>query len=467
MVPVHVNRREFGGEEDAFRLAVDWQHNRLLAADATAATATTRGGGGGGAREQTGVTDVYAQKNQSIKNSDRSASSDDTAASDDDTSAGSRIDAVHGGYGKESRGGGSGSSDGWGTFVAFASHGKARAARQFLEETFSDSSVATLSHTRRHGACFLVHANAAAVDALFLDDEEEWANGENAALFRGGIESEDRWRSQVTGPTSVAVGDEQKRGEEGGRWLLEGFMALPPNLKIAPTMLDHLGLIETSREPMVQTRTPTTKGGVGRERGGGEEGYVLGNDTPRTKTEEKEAKKTSQGGLSGQDSDLLTTSPGRAVHKDGLIVFLSPGSVAPGEERAVAERWRRGWGSPTLDLYSLSFWSDPQHGAPAATATGAPAKSPAMPPRGANTSPLRQETREGEAGAAKPVQDDDETAAAAAAASAVHVREWVGAARVVHSLSDSAGVTPAVACGWDRVRVSTEGPGFMTVRGDH
>lgn len=509
---VIIGRREFGNGQESFRLAVEWQHQRLLEA-AAAAEATEAS------------TDNFAWEDSNK----RIEHGGDSASSDVEDIAG-RLVGTRRNRGYRSGGSESGKDQGWGTYVFFTSHSRARAARSVLAENFSPASVATLAHNQRHGGCFLVHASALAVDALAFRDEKTRQYGSH-----GGNASMEETKDDVFMATSAS-----SDLEEGP--LFEGFVALPPNLKISPSFFDHYGV---SRAPAV-IKTETTNGDgtevdhsddaldnstASRDtepgnnysssktrisgRGGGLSAEETGEE-PRTsfaggRERERVDPRTAKPQIAG---DLLTTVPGKAVHDGGLIVFLSPGSVPVGEEKAVAERWRRGWASPTLDLHALSFWSDPQG---AGAGEGVPEESVA---RGPNTKAERANTTvktraggsddvtlaphsEVETGVLSDVDgrsgsegkkteltshtDDRDgpvvgvssvvgessaddgrvsTATTEAETAAVLVREWAGAARVVHTLADRGGLTPADACGWDRVRVAPEGPGLMTVRGE-
>lgn len=290
---------------------------------------------------------------------------------------------------------------GRGTFVAFTGHAEGSRARKVLMAAFSPASVSTVANSRRHGACFLVHAHVDDVDA-FLN-------------------------SSVGGSSGSADS------------LLEGFIAFPPNLKLSPSLLDHGSLDETrlSRAP------PSGEGdaGAGGDDGSSATAAATGNSDRGARTNLAAAANAATGAataaaarardpLAAEDpsSDSAgprTTTPGRALHRDGLVVLLSPGSVRRSDRdhgRAVADRWRREWSSDELDLHALSFWSDP--------------------------------------GRARVGREGGSTEALLA-------REWGGAARAVHSLAERrGGVSPAEACGWGGVRVAMEGPDLMAVRGE-
>lgn len=375
------NRREFGDEEEAFQLALDWQHKRLLAAAAEAPGSTEE--------HQTASANNPKRKYRNLA-SDR----DDNVPA----SVGSAVE-------EESAEGGDTSGAGRGTYVAFASHGNAHAARGFLVEQFSATSLATVAHDRQYGACFLVHASAAEVDALLLD---------------------------------VSKREEEDTGGDAKTWPLEALVALPSTLKIAPSMFNHLGSAVIPEKNSMAQVAPVSKRRGDQSDGEGDAGTDNGiSDKP-----------TNQ-----HDGHVLTTTPGKAVNQHGLIVSLSPGSVTPEGKHTAAERWRREWGSPVLDLHSLSFWSDQQNGA----APVAVAKAKQVPTRANDV-----ESRRAPAAGLGGVWGGGDIYEAAV----MHVREWVGAARVVHALADSAGVTPADACGWDRVGVAPEAPGLMIVGGE-
>lgn len=358
--PPPAHRRDFGDDEEAFRVAVDWQHARLRAAAAEAA-------------------------------------GDETAADD----------ALRGDA-NSSGGSGGGGGAGWGTFVVLASHGAARRTRVELEVAFSPASVLTVAHNRWQGSCFLVHASVDAVDALLLPDNR-----------REGERFEDRWsrdRSVEGADAHNSVGG--SRGSVGGGGgglygLLEGFVVLPSSLKLSPSLLDHGSLLL-------------------------DDDSVLGLDgsshgVAGAAASDADAASNAASSLTAA-GPVLRTSPGKALHEEGLVVLMSPGSVpAPFEDgaRAVAERWRQEWSSPSLDLHSLWFWSDQ--------------------PQGAG----QRGDKEERAGGGSP----------AAAASTLLRREWSAAARTVHSLAERAGVSAGEACGWDGLRVAPEGS-RLTVRGE-
>ncbi|CAM9987905.1 unnamed protein product, partial [Ectocarpus sp. 12 AP-2014] len=155
------SRRFFGHDEEAFRLAVDWQHSRLLPTAAAAAAA-------GDSRWATGAA---AQ-------------------------------------GEEA----GGSSGGTGTFVAFTSHARAARGREALSAVLSPTSVLTAAHNREQGGCFMVRASAADVESLMLllgeeEEEEEESGGTDGSI--------------------------------SGSRLFDGFVAVPPSLKLAPSLLDY------------------------------------------------------------------------------------------------------------------------------------------------------------------------------------------------------------------------------------
>lgn len=302
--------------------------------------------------------------------------------------------AGNGGASQGGTGAGGGGGGGEGTFVVFTSHREARRARQVLEGAFLPASVVTVAHNRRQGGCFLVHASAAGVEALLAEVEKE--EGEEDRFEDG---SEERSERPFAGGRKGAVG--------GG--LFEGFVALPSGLKLSPSLLDH-GSLDGGDDIVVDSATGSAAAAV--------------------------------------DTNLfpLRTAPGKALREEGLVVMLSPGSVPPGKEETVAERWRRDWNSGSLDLHGLSFWSggDRQKGAKAASGGGS-----------------------GGDGDDGDIGVHGARAAAAATAGAVLSREWGGAARMVHALAERSGSTPAEACGWDDVRVAAEGPGLMSLRGEY
>lgn len=324
-------RREFDDNEEAFREAVDWQHARLRkAADRT----------------------TYA-----------------SAAEAGSSAAGGM---VGGGESTSHIGAGSG------TFVVFATHGRAREARESLMSTLSSASVTTVAHNKGQGACFLVHASAAEVDELL-------------ALYGEGTENR--------------KGDGLDGSVGGG--LFEDIVALPSNLKIAPSLLNHSRF---ATHPSIDSRMDSASEG----------GLKVG----------------SASGVGLNHDELLTTGPGKALHGEGLLVLLSPGSARRfgDNEAAVADRWRREWSSESLDLHSLSFWSD-------SDGHGGHRSDKGMAPRA------------------------EEPSAVPAERGALHAREWSGAARIVNGLAEEKVTTPSAACGWDRVKLAAEGSQLITVRG--
>ncbi|CAM9494152.1 unnamed protein product [Pylaiella littoralis] len=165
-----------------------------------------------------------------------------------------------------------------GTFAVFTSHRRGGRAREVLSAALSPSSVMTVAHNREQGGCFFVHASAADVDALLLlpeadEDEQEVIGGGGG----GG-------------------------GGGGRRRLFDGFVAVPPSLKLAPSLLDL-------------------------------------------------------------DDDGI--SPGKALRRNSgveglVVVLLSPPLASSADDEdglALVERWRRDWSSASLDLHSLLFWS--------------------------------------------------------------------------------------------------------------
>lgn len=269
---------------------------------------------------------------------------------------------------------------GTGAFAVFTSHGRAARAREVLSAVLPPSSVVmTVAHGRERGACFLVHAGVADVDGLMLLADDGTRGGEEGRDVEGG---------------------------DGAGRLFDGFVAIPPSLKLAPSLLDHGG-------------------------GGGsvdDERRAVANGS------------TEAGGEELEEGWLPTTSPGKALRRnsgvEGLVVrllLLSPQDEEPavdgGEPASLAERWRRDWSSPSLDLHDLSFWT---------ALDGHPARR------------RRGDKEDGER----------ETY------TAVLAREWGGAARTVHALAERlGGVSPAEACGWNGVRVEVDSPGLVTLRG--
>lgn len=372
-----VDRRYFGDDEEAFRAAVDWQHQRLL-------QATTA---------ETDIDEIPAPPAAAL-NGDGLLRKGGNQQSD-------RVDG----------GGGAG----WGTFVVFSSHGEGRRAREALETALSPSSVMTVAHNRRHGACFLVHANLSVADALLLLD-----NGQGA---------------QNKGDSVGSAG-----GGTGG-WLFEGFIALPSALKVSPTLLDHgIGSSFDGRGNI------NSSSGSNIAEGGDHYSMAAGPSEPAT---------AATSGTSGEEEPLLTT-PGKALSKEGIVVLLSPGSLSPllngdEDERAVAtaalaERWRQELSSASLDLHGTSFWSDTQGPVGGAAATVG--------------------LRDGGSAERSSAPGTTTTVAASARVAELLGREWVRAAQIVHSMAERGGVTPAEACGWDSLRFDSEGPDLMTVRGE-
>lgn len=281
---------------------------------------------------------------------------------------------------------GEGAGAGAGTFVVFTSHGRAARAREVLSSVLSPSAVRTAAHNREQGGCFLVHASAADVDRLLPLPADE---GDGAAAAGGG-------------------------GEEGGGGrLFDGFVTVPPSLKLAPSLLDHGGVFAHDFSPddgaAIAARVP---------------GFV--DDFPRDDDDEGSTPKISLG-------KALRRNNGN----EGLVVLLlAPDEpVIDGEGElelalGLADRWRRDWSSPSLNLHGLSFWSD---------STGHRAYRHAR--RGSG------EGREEEAGAD------------------VLAREWGEAARTVHALGDRlGGVSPGKACGWNDIRVAPESSSRVTLR---
>lgn len=342
------NREDFGDDEEAFRSAVEWQHARLK--------------GSGGPRHHPG--EAYGE--------------------------GSNTRAAG-----ESRDGAPAQR---GAYVAFAEHGNALRAREVLEEAFSPESVATLTHSRRGGTGFLVHASASGVDAL---------------LEGGGTDER------------VSV--------------LEGLFALPPAMKLAPSLAEYLGQSQgVAVDPGGVIEIPPEEE---EEKEGGDWGSAGRDEMPHGRA----------GGEGGGFSEGSGGRPEGWLYDDGLVLYLSPGSVAGDSEEAVMESWRRDWGAPDLDLLEMWHWSSA---------------------RGAETGAHEEQEEEGEelwVGAdwqqvAEPAIPGAGAGSGSRAASAA--RHWAEAAGLVRSLARRAGMTPAEACGWDGVRVAAEGPGLVTIRGD-
>lgn len=317
---------------------------------------------------------------------------------------------------------------GLGIFVAMAEHSKAREARELLATTFSPECVITFAHNRRHGAGFLVHASAAEVDVLLT------SNG---------------------GPADV----------------LQALFALPPNLKMAPSLFEYMnGDDEIGSDRVAFEAT----GGVAPD-----SGHDISGDS------EEKAGPFGEG--PDQDGDAyatttdsytegLTSRPGKALHEEGLVVFLSPGAVPASGEEDVADLWRREWGSRDLNLHSLSFWSSSQAKdiVTASTAGMSPQEievarwarseqpSGPAPASEGNGEPLTEEVD----GRNVDRTEATMTGAEAKIGAATLVREWEGAASIVHSLASRGDIAPGEACGWDMVRVASESPGLITVRGE-
>ena len=207
------------------------------------------------------------------------------------------------------------SAAGWSTFVAIVGDGRGREtrkARAVLAEAFSDAAVRTAAAAAsdgRHGACFLVHANVTTVEA-FLDRPE---------VSRAGVGE--------LGESAYDGGD----SSASLRLFEGGFFALPPELKLSPSLLDH-GLSD-GKSPADRQSVPT-EGKQRREGNDVEEGPAAAAE-PRS------------------------TLTGKTLNDRGLVVLLSPGCDHNfGEDgRALAERWRREWSSESLELHELSHWS--------------------------------------------------------------------------------------------------------------
>lgn len=285
---------------------------------------------------------------------------------------------------------GSDGGEGAGAWVVFTSHGRAARAREVLSSALSPSSVRTAAHNREQGGCFLVHASPADVDRLVLlvdddEDEEETPPGEQEEGGGGG-----------------------RGGLRGGR-LFDGFVAVPPTLKLATSLLDHGGVF-----------APDFSDGTSAVAAARVPGFV--DDLPRGEAEGEEQ----------EERRSAKISPGKALRRnsgsEGLVaLLLSPEPVDGEPATAVADRWRRDWSSPSLDLYDLSFWS---------ALTGHRAYR-----RGGGEEELEESNAD------------------------VLAREWGEAARTVHALADRlGGVSPAEACGWNDIRVAPESPSRVTLR---
>lgn len=249
-----------------------------------------------------------------------------------------------------------------------------------LTTAFSDTAVRTAAIDQRHGMSFLVHANIADVEA-FLARE-------------AGIED-------------VKGGGEQEGGDgssEGTR-LFDGFFALPPELKLSPSLLDH-GLLDGNQMNVHANGRDLLS--------------AIGNNSSNS----------TEAGNKGMGAGPWSTVPGKSLNERGLVVLLSPGcdNRDGGGEPALVQRWRREWSSELLNLRELSYWLSFSEGMQGTMST-------------------------------HPLED-------VSPYSALLTREWSSAAVGVHSMAKSLGVTPAEACGWNSVRVALEAPGLITVRGE-
>lgn len=289
-----------------------------------------------------------------------------------------------------------------GTFVAFSGYDNASKARDLLAEAFSPQSVAVLAHSRRYGTGFLVHASPVGVDALL----ESYAE-----------------RAEV----------------------LESLFAMPPSLKIAPSLLNHVG------------EASAAAGTVGRALRPGEADTSTHPSETYLSGDKRGLPPEMHPGGHGE-AQKLTTLPGKVFHKDGLALYLSPGAVPAGAEKEVVERWRREWQSKNLNLRDIFFWSDRERREQAAVTAGAQLRSE----QGGKSL-----TKEGRRGAgAEDLSGSSVGAETDAGGASLLAREWGGAVRIVHAMAERYGGSPAEACGWDRVRVARESPGLITVRGE-
>lgn len=401
---------------------VDWQHQRLRKAaeatsDETAFSAGVNSDGSSSSSGTGGGTDTDNGKgNGDGGNGSGSGNRGSTGNGEGDSGNGEdgSVNGNDGGNGNgrgSGNGGGNGVGEGyasWGTFLVFTSHGQGRRAREALEVAFSPSSVLTVAHNRRQGGCFMVHASAAAVDSLLLLDRQ--AEGREVGLGQGRKEKQ---------------GDRERGG--GEEELFQGFVALPPSLKLSTSLLDHGSI---------------NGGGSGGGGGGSStkyDGSASSNDDDHDDDYSDDGKNSTRRLTTTATTAVATstTLPGKALHKDGIAVLLSPGSASRfsgseegGGEKALALRWRREWSATNLDLHGLSFWSHTAHQMGESAGVEA----------GVGT---------GSAGEAEELL----------------VREWGWAARTVHALALRRGVSPAEACGWNDVRVAAESDGRITVRG--
>lgn len=260
-----------------------------------------------------------------------------------------------------------------------------RRTREMLTTAFSDAAVRTAAIDRQHGTSFLVHANIADVEAFL---------------------------AREAGMKDVKGGGGQESSSKGMR-LFDGFFALPPELKLSPSLLDH-GLLDGN--PRSNQRSVPANG------------RDLSRATGNNNSNSTEA------ALKGMDAGPWSTVPGKSLNDRGLVVLLSPGSDnRDGRgEPALVQRWQRELSSDLLNLHELSYWSSFSEGTQGTTSTHPP----------------------------------DVGAEAGSPYSALLTREWSSAADAIHSMAESLGVTPAEACGWNSVRVTLEAPGLITVRGE-
>ncbi|CAM9502321.1 unnamed protein product, partial [Ectocarpus sp. 8 AP-2014] len=251
---------------------------------------------------------------------------------------------------------------------------------------------------REQGGCFIVRASAADVESLMLllEEEEEESGGPD--------------------------------GSSGSR-LFDGFVAVPPSLKLAPSLLDYGSDFDSYGSGVGVVISGGRDGGSGRGLVGGESS----NAAPPGL-----APAAATGAMASEERRGAGTLPGKALRRntgrEGLVVqlLLSPEATGSRESAlaALAESWKRGWSSDSLDLSTLSFWSD--------------------------------------ADGHRPREADDEQAPPPPPPTAADflAREWGSAARTVHALAERlGGVSPAEACGWNDVRVAAEGGGRSSSAG--
>lgn len=180
-----------------------------------------------------------------------------------------------------------------------------------LTTAFSDTAVRTAAIDQRHGMSFLVHANIANVEA-FLVREAGMEDVKGEGVQEGAYYSGD--------------------GSSQETRLFDGFFALPPELKLSPSLLDH-GLLS------------------------GATVNISSNST--------------EAGTEGMGTGPWSTVPGKSLNERGLVVLLSPGcdNRDGGGEPALVERWRQEWSSELLNLRELSYWSSFSKGFQRTTST--------------------------------------------------------------------------------------------------